>query len=63
MKKRKIRLFSLLFSAILAAVVFSFAAKWFFAAGWGFNLLSQRHWQHILTQWQKGWVIHTRKEV
>lgn len=63
MKKRKIRLFSLLFSAIIAAVVFFYAAKWVFQAGWGFNLSSPRHWEHILKQWQKGWVIHKPREV
>lgn len=63
MKKSKIHITCLLFSAVLSAVVFYIAAHWFFMFFWNFDLLSNKHWSHILGKWQDGWTIRKPKEV
>ena len=63
MKKGKIHFIPLLFSALLAAVLFYVAVRSFFDHFWGFDIISERHWKHILNKWQDGWVIRKPKEV
>ena len=63
MKKGKIRLIPLLFSAVIAGVLFYIVVRNAFSFFWGFDLLSQRHWNHILKKWQGGWVLRKPKEV
>lgn len=63
MKKGKIHLFRLLFSAIVAIAVFYVVAQEIFMFFWRFNLYSKQHWIHILTRWENGWVLRKPKEV
>lgn len=63
MKKSKIHIACLLFSAVLSAAVFYIAARCFFMFFWNFDLLSDRHWSHILEKWKDGWIIRKPKEV
>lgn len=63
MKKSKIHIACLLFSAVLSAAVFYIAARGFFMFFWNFDLLSDKHWSHILGKWEDGWVIRKPKEV
>ena len=63
MKKRKIRLIPFLFSAAVAAVFFYFVVRGAFLWAWRFDLISPKHWHHILVRWRSGWVLHTSKEI
>ena len=63
MKKGKIRLIPLLFSAVIAAALFFVIARSIFSYCWGFDLISYRHWNHIIEKWKSGWVLHKPKEV
>ena len=63
MKKGKIHFFRLIFSAVVAAVLFYFVARELFMFFWNFDLISERHWTHIWNKWRGGWVIRKPKEV
>lgn len=63
MKKGKIHLIPLLFSAMVAAVLFYVIARQGFLYFWKFDLLSERHWQHIIEKWKDGWTLRKPKEV
>ena len=63
MKKGKIHPISLLFSAVVSAALFYVIARKGFLFFWNFDLVSARHWNHIIERWQDGWVIHKPKEV
>ena len=63
MKKRKIHWFAFLFSAIAAAALFYFIARHTFLFFWKFDLLSSKHWNHIIGKWKSGWVLHKPKEI
>ena len=63
MKKDKKSPLSLLFFALLAAVIFYFATGMLFRHFFGgFDLYSAQHWQHILGKWKSGFVLRTTKE-
>lgn len=63
MKKSKTSPLSLLFSALLAAVIFYFATEMLFKHFFGgFDLYSSQHWHHILAKWKNGFVLRTTKE-
>lgn len=63
MKKHKIPLIRLLFSAAVSAVLFYVVMRYVFSYFWNFDLLSERHWKHILEKWQSGWVVKKPKEI
>jgi len=63
MKKGKIRLIPLLFSAVVAAGFFFVIARSIFSYCWGFDLISERHWNHIIEKWKSGWTLRKPKEV
>ena len=63
MKKGKVSLVPLLFSAAISALLFYVIIRYAFLSFWHFDITSAKHWGHILGKWQKGWVLHTPKEI
>ena len=63
MKKGKLNLIRLLFSAVISAALFYIIARGSFLFFWNFDIISERHWLHIWNKWQSGWVIQKPREV
>lgn len=63
MKKKQFYFFKLILAAVLSASLYALLMKFFFKAGWNFDIFNTRHWQYVLNKWRNGWVIKGQKDV
>lgn len=63
MKKKQFSFLKLVFAAVASVVLYALLMKFFFKAGWNFDIFSARHWQFALNKWRAGWVIKGQKDV